>query len=36
MMDQAILLQRKAIHYAGPLGKGMGFFQEKLRGDMVV
>lgn len=32
MMDQAVLLQRKAIDYAGPLEKGMGFFQEKLEG----
>lgn len=30
MMDQTVLLQRKAIHYA--LEKGMGFFQENLEG----
>lgn len=32
MMDQAILFQGKAVHYAGPLEKGIGFFQEKLEG----
>lgn len=32
MMDQPTLMQRKAIHCAGPLEKGMGFFQEKLEG----